>query len=189
MIDSENTDQPGRWDMSIIRPEMRFEDVMQRGVEFSASRLRKIGAALRKLHTVELMATTIYRYQITKADSQLNTYLIAAMCNEMTHLQDFQVKVYEYRRRPRLTRLAHWFVGFFIGRGSRMLGVGVMLRCNIWLEAKAVSAYQELLEKVDWDDETRVILEKNQADEVGHIARWQERLGVYRASKASKSRH
>jgi len=55
---------------------------------------------LLKLHTLELMATTIYRFQITKKNSELNRQLIAAMCNEMTHYQDFQVKLYEYGWKP-----------------------------------------------------------------------------------------
>ena len=46
------------------------------------------------------MASTIYRFQITREDSELNRQLVAAMCNEMTHYQDFQVKLYEFGLRP-----------------------------------------------------------------------------------------
>ena len=81
-------------------------------------RLKGIKKGLLALHTLELMAVNIYRFQITKEDTELNRQLIAAMCNEMTHFQDFQVKLYEYgmkrmipnsTRAPGLTRVGKTF--------------------------------------------------------------------------------
>jgi len=39
-----------------------------------------------------------------------------------------------------------------------------------------VRHYGNLLKEIEWDDETRLIIEKNQADEFGHIHRWQALL-------------
>jgi ubiquinone biosynthesis monooxygenase Coq7 len=102
----------------------------------------------------------------------LNRQLIAAMCNEMTHYQDFQVKLYEFGFRPRLTRWMFWIVGFVFGFGSRLLGNKARLETGIWVETKAVHHYAQLLDTIDWDEETRKVIEKDQADEDGHINRW-----------------
>ncbi len=161
-----------RYDISIIRPEMRAEHFKLRGEGYSPQRLRAIKKGLRTLHTLELMAQTIYKFQITKERSEMNSLLVAAMCNEMGHYQDFQVKLYEYGFRPSLLRPAYWMVGFAFGFGSRLLGKRTMLKTGIWVESKAVHHYAQLLETIEWDNETRKIIEKDQADEDGHITRW-----------------
>ena len=97
-------------------------------------------------------------------------------CNEMGHYQDFQIKLYEYGFKPSKLRWAYWFVGFAFGFGSRLLGKKVMLKTGIWVESKAVKHYAELLKTIDWDDETRKVIEKDQADEDGHINRWKAML-------------
>ncbi|MHC4723180.1 MAG: demethoxyubiquinone hydroxylase family protein [Planctomycetota bacterium] len=122
------------------------------------------------------MAMTIYRFQVTGPKNELNRQLIAAMCNEMTHYQDFQVKLYEYGFRPNIFRWAFWMVGFVFGFSSRILGTRAILKTGIWVESKAVEHYAEILKTVDWDDETRKVIEKDQADEDGHINRWKSLL-------------
>lgn len=163
-------------DISIIRPEMRAEDVQMRGQGMSPERLKAIKKGLLTLHTLETMAVNIYRFQITKKDSEHNRHLIAAMCNEMTHLQDFQVKLFEYGWRPSKLRGIFWIAGFIIGFFSRLMGEKSILRTGIWVETKAVHHYGELLRTVDWDEATRRIIEKDRADEHGHVNRWKELL-------------
>jgi ubiquinone biosynthesis monooxygenase Coq7 len=132
----------------------------------------KIKKALRTFHSLEIMAVNTYRFQITTSDDPLNRELIAAMCNEITHVQDFTVKLYEYGLTPCLARWAWWLVGFVIGFGSRLLGKKAILKTGIFVETKAVHHYAELLAAADWDDDTRRIIEKDQADEDGHIQNW-----------------
>jgi ubiquinone biosynthesis monooxygenase Coq7 len=165
-----------RFDISIIRPEMRAEQCKLRGQGYPPQRLRGIRKGLRTLHTLELMAQTIYKFQITSERSDLNRQLITAMCNEMGHYQDDQIKLYEYGFRPSILRWAYWLVGFGFGFGSRLLGTRAILRTGIWVESKAVHHYAELLETIEWDDMTRRVIEKDQADEDGHIARWKRLL-------------
>ncbi len=135
----------------------------------SAKSLKK---GLLTLHTLELMAINIYRYQLPAANSELNARLIAAMSNEMKHLQDFQVKLFEYGWKPRRLRWAYWIVGFIFGYISRIMGEEAVLRTGIWVETKAVRHYDELLESVPWDEETKEIVQSNQADEYRHIEIW-----------------
>lgn len=164
------------YDISIIRPQVLNEDIRLRGRGMSPVRLRGIKKGLLTLHTLELMASTIYRFQITNEESEMNRQLIAAMCNELTHYQDFQVKLYEFGWKPSILKWIYWIVGFKFGFFSRLLGKKAILKTGIWVETKAVHHYDKLLTSIEWDEETRKIVEKNQADEVGHINRWKSLL-------------
>ena len=161
----------------VIRPEMLSSQVEFRGNEgLSEQQKNDIKKALITLHTLELMAQTIYKFQIGKEQSELNRRLAAAMCNEMTHYQDFQLKLYEYGFKPSILRVAYWIVGFVFGFGSKLLGEKAKLRTGIWVESKAVEHYSKLLDSAPWDDYTRGIIEKDQADEDEHIKQWKEML-------------
>ncbi|MFC1875076.1 demethoxyubiquinone hydroxylase family protein [Chloroflexota bacterium] len=164
------------YDISVIRPQINIDDVKMRDKKIPPEILNKIKKALLDLHCLEITATNIYRYQITKERSEHNRQLIAAMCNEMTHYQDFQLKLFEYGWRPKVLRLVYWFVGYFIGFTSRMMGRRAVLKAGIWVETKAVREYARLLKEVEWDEDTRKVIEKDQADEHGHIKRWQNLL-------------
>jgi len=164
------------YDISIIRPQLHSNDITIRGRDIEPARLKGIRKGLLTLHTLELMAVTIYRFQITKKNCELNRQLIAAMCNEMTHYQDFQLKLYEYGFKPSILRWTYWFVGFFLGFLSRLGGKSAILKTGIWVETKAVHHYAKLLDTIDWEQDTRRIIEKNQADENGHIANWRKIL-------------
>ncbi len=164
------------YDSLNIRPELRNEDICMRGQGMTSSRLRAIKNGLREFHTLELMAVTIYRFQITNKANELNRQLIAAMCNEMTHYQDYQIRLYEYGINPSPLRLAYWFVGLALGIFSRLGGRKSILKTGIWAENKAVQRYDELLENIDWDDYTRSVIEKDRSDEQSHINRWKSFL-------------
>ena len=164
------------YDISIIRPQININDVKMRGQKLPLAILKDIKQALLSLHCLEITATNIYRYQITREKSEHNRQLIAAMCNEMTHYQDFQLKLFEYGWRPKILRVAYWFAGFFIGFTSRIIGRKAVLKAGIWVETRAVREYARLLKEVEWDEDTRKVIEKNQVDEDGHIQRWQKLL-------------
>jgi len=172
----ENANMIKGYDVNIIRPQMRDIDFKCRGKGFGKDRLKAIKKGLITLHTLELMAMTVYKFQISKEESEMKRQLIAAMCNEMGHYQDFQIKLYEFGFKPWKLRWAFWFVGFVFGFGSRLLGKKAILKVGIFVETKAVSHYAHLLESIEWDDESRKVVEKDQADEDGHINRWKNML-------------
>lgn len=140
---------------------------------------KQLKKALLTLHTLELMAQNIYKFQIGGKRSELNELLIEAMSNEMTHYQDFQVELYEYEIKPSKFRWVYWLVGFAFGFGSRVLGKKAILKVGIWTESKAVRHYEHLLKSVNWDERTRLIVEKNLADEKRHIEAWQQELSKF----------
>ena len=166
------------YDTSIVRPQMRIEDFQMRGQGMSSERLKGIKKGLLALHTLETMAANIYRFQITNESCELNRRLIAAMCNEMTHIQDFLVKLFEYGWKPSILRLMYWIIGFKIGFISRLMGTKIILKTGIWAEAKAVHHYDKLLKTIDWEEGTRKIIEKDQADEHGHMETWKALLSA-----------
>ncbi len=161
---------------AVIRPEVRIEDVRTLGRDYPAERRKQIRKALSTLHANEVMAVNIYKAQITAKPCELNTQLAAAMFNEMTHMQDFQLKLYEYGFKPSRLRWAKWAAGYVIGVGSRILGSRRILKTGIWAETKAIEHYGRFLQAADWDEETRPILEKDRADEVAHLERWKSFL-------------
>jgi len=165
-----------KYDISMVRPPILHNQIVLRGHHLSPQSRSKVKNALRTLHSLEIMAVNTYRFQITQTDDALNRELIAAMCNEMTHVQDFTVKLYEYGLTPSLFRWAWWLVGFGIGFGSRLLGKKAILKTGIFVETKAVHHYAELLNAAEWDDPTRHVIEKDQADEDGHIQTWSRLL-------------
>ena len=181
----QKTSDKMNYNISIIRPQMRTEDIKMRGQGMASDRLRNIRKGLLTLHTLEIMAVNIYKFQITKKVCELNRQLIAAMCNEMTHVQDFQVVLFEYNWNPRKLRWGYWIVGFVIGLFSRLRGERAILKADIWLETKAVHHYDELLQTIDWDEDTRRVIEKDQSDEYGHISRWKNLLQSHEAEKES----
>ncbi len=161
---------------SVVRPQMTVEDFKFRGQDTELERLRQIKKALLTFHTLETMAANIYKFQLTKNPSELNRQIIIAMCNEMTHVQDFQIKLYEYGWRPSKLRWAFWIVGLVIGFGSRLLGRRAILKTSIWLEKKAVHHYGQLSQSIDWDEDMRRLIEEDGSDEDGHVSRWQSLL-------------
>ena len=164
------------YDISLIRPELRAEQIKSRGQGFSLERRAAIKRGLRTLHALEIMATNIYRCQISRPPCELNVQLTTAMCNEMTHMQDFQTTLFEYGFSPSKTRWVYWMAGYGLGLGSRLLGTQRILRTGVWAEKKAVAHYEHLLDSIDWDEETRAVIEKNHADEFGHVERWETLL-------------
>jgi ubiquinone biosynthesis monooxygenase Coq7 len=165
------------YDVSIIRPQMRSEQVHPRGRDLGVEKQKAVRKALRTLHMLEIMAVNIYKCQITREVTPLNTALTSAMCNEMTHMQDFQTRLYEYGIKPSKLRGRFWIVGYAFGLGSRVMGTERVLKTGIWAEEKAIEHYGQLLASAEWDEETRAMIEKDWADERGHVARWKSFLG------------
>ena len=175
-MENENNTDRADYDISIIRPEVRHDDIKLRGEGMEPARLKQIRKGLRTLHAFEIMAVNIYKFAISKEKTDVNRELTAAMLNEMTHVQDFQTRLYEYGFTPSPTKWVFWIAGLKIGLLARMCGTKMTLKIGVWVEAKACDHYKHLLESIDWDDDTRRMAEKDQADEFGHINRWKSLL-------------
>ena len=159
-------------DISIIRPAVKDDEIKLRRSITDKKRLKTIKSGLHTLHNLETMAVNAYKYQITSADTELNRELIAAMLNEMVHVQDFQVKLYEYGWKPSIFSYFFPVVGFIFASIARLFGEKGAKWLGVFVETKAVSHYRHLLATIEWDEDTRKVIEKDWADEFGHIERW-----------------
>jgi len=160
----------------LVRTEIKVNDIQIRGGKAGARALKGIRRALRTFHTLEVMAAAIYRFQTGGRNPDLRPRLISAMANEMTHIQDFQIKLSEYGFRPSLQRIPYWIAGWCFGTFSKLLGRKWILKTGIWVETKAVHHYLQLLKNVEWEGDTRRVIEKDLHDEEGHIQMWQSLL-------------
>ena len=106
-------------DTIVIRPEMTETQVKPRGRDLDKEKRRALKKALQTLHSLEIMAVNIYKCQITTEATPLNTALTMAMSNEMTHMQDFQTRLYEYGFKPAKLRGRFWLAGYVFGLGSQ----------------------------------------------------------------------
>jgi ubiquinone biosynthesis monooxygenase Coq7 len=165
-----------REDRYLIRNEMKIEEIKMRAPGEDPGRLAEIRKGLRTLHTFEVMAVNIYRMQIRSKQDRLDCELIKAMGNEMTHVQDFQIKLYEYGSKASPIRWIMGLAGIFIGLASSLGGAKSIAKTGIWVEAKAVGHYQKLIKSVPWDKDTLAVIEKDLSDEYHHIDTWQEYL-------------
>ena len=163
-------------DHYLIRPPLEPMDITFRHHLIDPANLSKAQSCLRKLHTFEIMAANIYKHQITSYSDPFNLVLIQAMANEMTHIQDFQIKLYEYGTKPSPIRWVFWLVGVIIGLSTRFLGRKTILKAGIWVEQKAVEDYQKIINSVPWDPETLKTIQRNLNDEVHHIQTFKENL-------------
>lgn len=159
-----------------IRRVVEPKDIYFRTDCVDSSQLPYIRAGLKKLHTFEIMAVNIYKFQITKQQNELNQLIIQAMANEMTHVQDFQTKLYEYNARPSIMRWTFWLAGMVIGLASRLLGRNSMVKAGIWTEQKAVTDYQKIIDSTVWDPDTLAVIKRNLGDEHHHIETLQSLL-------------
>jgi len=148
------------------------KNIKIRGQELPSSKRKQIKKSLLDLHNLEIMAVNVYRFQISCRFPELKVSLIAAMKNEVGHVQDYLVKLYEYEFRPAWYRWAFWLLGAVIGFGSKISGKRTILKAGIWTESKAISHYKELLESASWDEETYQIIDQDCQDEIAHLNLW-----------------
>lgn len=153
----------------VVRRPIAPNEIVFRGHGIEAEHLSQVRKYLRKLHAFEIMAVNIYRMQISNSTNSFNRTIIQSMANEMSHVQDFQIKLYEYGGKPSVLWWVMGAIGFCIGVGSRLLGDKMVIKTGIWTEKKAVADYEEIIDAVRWDNETLEVIKRNLSDEYHHI--------------------
>ena len=137
--------------------------------------------SLRKMHNIERLATEVYRAQIPAfPEKEIADRLSAAMINEQEHTDSLKARIEE------LGGTTSW-LGFFFqmagklwGLATRLLGKMSILKADIWLERKAVADYGDFLKRVDFDEKSTALIQKNIEDEKAHIKRWEDSIGILR---------
>jgi bacterioferritin len=140
--------------------------------------------ALRKMHNFERFAVEVYCAQIRAfPEREIADRLEAAMANEQEHVNGLQARIGELRG------TCSW-LGFFFQRAGRVLGFTTtllgkifLLKTDIWIEKRAVKDYGDSLQKVDFDEKSRSLVQKNLEDEKVHIKRWEESIEILKGGQ------
>jgi len=141
--------------------------------------VNKVISALRKMHNFKRLATEIYRAQIKAfAEKKIADRLKAAMDNEQEHVDDLQARIEELRGTPSLVGFFFQIAGKLLGFTTTILGKIRLLKTDVWIEKRAVRDYGDFLQKVDFDEKSRGLIEKNIEDDKVHIRRWEESIEI-----------
>jgi bacterioferritin len=135
--------------------------------------------ALRKMHNFERFAVEIYRAQIRAfSEREIANRLEAAMTNEQEHVNNLQVRIGELKGSCSWLGVFFQRAGKVLGFTTTLLGKMRLLKTDIWIEKRAVKDYGNLLQKVDFDEKSRSLVQKNLEDEKAHIKRWEESIEI-----------
>ena len=136
--------------------------------------LRALGA----LVNLEIMAVRIYRGQRWRLGrSEITADALAkAIAIEERHVRDLVSRRQELGGSPSMLSPFYALAGWLIGFVPSLLGQRAALKTGIWVEERAVKDYQQLLDRVPFDDESRALVQRNQEDEREHIRMWEECL-------------
>ena len=135
--------------------------------------------ALRKMHEIERFAVEIYRTQIRAfPEEEIADRLKAAMDNEQEHVNDLQARIEELGGKPSWLGFFFKMAGKLLGFATTLLGKVFILKTDIRIEKRAVRDYSDFLEKVDFDEKSRSLIQKNLEDERVHIKRWEDSIEI-----------
>jgi len=144
---------------------------------------KEIIRALNAVVKVEAMAVQIYRAQMWRfrGRQEIAERLVHATANERKHFDDLTSRVRDLGSTP--SRLSPLFAvaGWIMGLLPALAGKVPALNLDIWVEERAVRDYQGFLNVVNFDDESRALMEKNMVDEEEHIRAWKESIELLRS--------
>ena len=141
--------------------------------------MNKVLSALRKMHNFERLAVEIYRTQIRAfQEKEIADRLEAAMDNEQEHANELQTRIEELGGTPSWLGFFFQKAGKVLGFTTTLLGKMFLLKTDIWIEKRAIRDYGDFLQKVDFDEKSRDLIEKNIEDEKVHIKRWEESIEI-----------
>jgi bacterioferritin len=137
---------------------------------------------LRKLHNVERFAVEIYRTQIRAfTEKGIADRLKAAMATEQEHVTDLRARIGELGGSCSWLGFLFQIAGKLLGFTTTLLGKMFLLNTDIWVERRAVKDYGDFLQKVDFDEKSRGLIQKNLEDEKAHIKMWEESIEILQA--------
>ena len=132
-------------------------------------------SALRKMHNFERFAAEIYGTQIRAfSEKEIADKLKEARDNEQEHVYGLRIRIGELGGATSWMGFFFQMAGRLVGFTTTLLGKIRLLKIDVWIEKRAVRDYGDFLHKVDFDEKSRGLIEKNIEDEKIHIMRWEE---------------
>jgi len=139
---------------------------------------------LRKVHNIERLAVEIYRAQIRAfPEKEIAGRLRAAMDNEQEHANDLQARITDLGGTTSWQGIFFQIAGKVLGFITTLMGKMFILKIDIRVENKAVKDYSDFLQRIDFDEKSRLLLEKNLEDEKVHIQRWEDSIEILKSEK------
>jgi demethoxyubiquinone hydroxylase (CLK1/Coq7/Cat5 family) len=139
---------------------------------------RDVLRAFRAMVNLEIMAVRIYRGQRWRLGRSeiIAEALAKATAIEERHERELASRRQELGGSPSMLSPFYAVAGWLIGFLPSLLGQRAALKTGIWVEERAVKDYQQLLDRIPFDDESRALVERNQEEEREHIRMWEECL-------------
>ncbi len=143
--------------------------------------MNKAILALNFMYCMERFATAVYRAQSGAfKDTLIAKKMAYAVENERQHALDVAGMIVKLDSRP--FRLAFLFrmAGTGVGLLSRLPGRVPALNAAVMIEKRAVKDYGYFLRRLDYDKQTRKLLQRIIADEELHTKNWQDSIQLLR---------
>lgn len=146
--------------------------------------MNEVLRALRRMHDIERFAVEIYRTQIRAfSEKEIADRLKAAMANEQEHVNDLQARIGELGGSCSSLGFFFQMAGKLLGFTTTLLGKLFLLKTDIRIERRAVKDYGDFLQKVDFDEKSRGLVQKNLEDEKAHIKMWEESIEILQTQR------
>ncbi|MBM3156686.1 MAG: ferritin-like domain-containing protein [Chloroflexi bacterium] len=141
-------------------------------------------SALRKMYNLERFATEIYRTQIAAfTEKEISDRLKIARDNEQEHTDNLKAQIEKLGGRQSRQGFLFQAAGRMLGCFTRMMGKMFILKADIWIETKAVKDYGAFLQRLNFDEESKALVQRNLEDEKVHIKRWEDSAKLLRDKK------
>jgi len=139
--------------------------------------MKEILHSLGTMYKIERAATAIYKAQVCAfRGTEIADKLSAATANEQEHADNLKARIEELGgTAPRLGFLFQ-MGGMSLGFITILLGKMRLFKTDCWVERKAVKDYNGFLQRVDFDEKSIALVQKNIEDEKKHIKNWEESI-------------
>jgi bacterioferritin len=146
--------------------------------------MNSVMVALRKMHNLERFATEVYRAQITAfLEKEISDRLRLARDNEKEHTENLRARIEKLGGEPSWQGFFFQMAGKMLGCFTRIMGKMFILKADIWVERKAVKDYGAFLQRLNFDEESKALVQRNLEDEKVHIKRWEDSIKLLNDKK------
>jgi demethoxyubiquinone hydroxylase (CLK1/Coq7/Cat5 family) len=137
--------------------------------------LRSLGT----MYNIERAATAIYKAQVRAfRGTEIADKLKAATVNEQEHADNLKARIEELGGTAPRRGFLFQMGGMALGFTTTLLGKMRVLKTDGWVERKAVKDYSGFLQRVDFDEKSAALIQKNIEDEKIHIKNWEESIQI-----------
>ena len=146
--------------------------------------MNEVLRALRKMHNIERFAVEPYRAQVRAfPEKEIADRLRAAMANEQEHVNGLQARIGELGGSPSWLGFFFQMAGRSLGFTTTLLGKAFILKTDIRIEKRAVRDYSDFLQRIDFDEKSTGLIQKNLEDEKVHIKKWEDSLEILKGQR------